>query len=115
MVVWCDILKMTIEPKEYPLHTQIGTFETMQDVEKWLLTNEEPAYPYDYAALIKDSSVIITPKIEEYLIRYKMQKQYNIYSYSQNFDEIPADWLDMLSWLDICVGEALEEKQRLGR
>jgi hypothetical protein len=43
-----------------------------------------------------------------------MQKQYNIYSYSQNFDEIPADWVDILSWIDVCMNEALEEKQRLG-
>jgi hypothetical protein len=105
---------MTLEQKEFPLHTQIGTFENEKNVEDWILTNSDPAYPYDYGHLIKASNVIYSPEIQEYLIRYKMQKQYNIYSYSQNFDEIPADWVDILSWIDVCMNEALEEKQRLG-
>lgn len=104
---------MTLERREFPLDTQIGRFENEKDVEQWLIKNDEPAYPHDYAALIKASQVIYTPQIEEYLIRYKMQKQYNIYSYSQNFDEIPADWIDMLGFIDGCINEALEEKERL--
>jgi len=106
---------MTLEKREFPLDTQIGHFENEQAVEQWLLTNEDPCYPHDYAALIKASQVIYSPEIAEYLTRYKMQKQYNIYSYSQNFDEIPADWIDMLSWIDTCVSEAEQEKSRLGR
>lgn len=106
---------MTLEQREFPLQTQIGIFRDEKDVETWLITNTEPSYPHDYAACIKASQVIFTPQIEEYLIRYKMQKQYNIYSYSQNFDKIPADWIDMLSYIDSCVNEALEEKKRLGK
>jgi hypothetical protein len=105
---------MTLEPKEFPLQTQIGTFENEQDVEQWILTNQDTAYPFDYGYLIKASQVIYSPEIEEYLVRYKMQKEYNIFSYSQNFDEIPADWIDMLNYMDVCVNEALEEKKRLG-
>jgi len=104
---------MKLEKREFPLNTQIGTFENEQDVERWLLTNEESNFPFDYGYLIKASQVIYTPQIQEYLIRYKMQKEYNIFSYSQNFDEIPADWVDMLSWIDICMNEALKEKRRL--
>jgi hypothetical protein len=103
---------MTLERKEFPLSTQIGVFETEKDVEEWLLTNDDP---HTYAACIKASQVIYSPQIEEYLVRYKMQKQYNIYSYSQNFDEIPADWIDMLGHIDMCVNEASAEKQRLDR
>ena len=103
---------MTLERKEFPLQTQIGIFENEKDVEQWLI---EDGSPYDYGYLIKASQVVHTPQVEEYLVRYKMQKQYNIYSYSQNFDDIPADWIDMLSYIDICVNEALEEKQRIGR
>jgi hypothetical protein len=106
---------MTLEPREFPLDTQIGRFENEQEVEQWLLTNDEPAYPHEYAALIKASQIIYTPQIAEYLIRYRMQKDYNIYSYSQNFDEIPADWIEMLPYMDMCVNEAIEEKKRLGR
>ena len=105
---------MTLEKREFPLDTQIGHFENEQKVEQWLLKNDEPAYPHDYAALIKASQVIYTPQIAEYLMRYKMQKKYNIYSYSQNFDEIPADWIDMLPYIDTCIEEEKEEKQRLG-
>jgi len=106
---------MTLEQREFPLQTQIGTFENEKDVEQWLITNTESGYPHEYAACIKASQVIYTHQIEEYLIRYKMQKLYNIYSYSQNFDEIPADWIDMLSYIDSCVNEALKEKKRLGK
>jgi hypothetical protein len=95
------------------LNTQIGTFENEKDLERWLVENDEPGFPHDYAALIKASQVIYTRQIEEYLIRYRMQKQYNIYSYSQNFDEIPADWIDMLPHMDLCAKEALDEKERL--
>lgn len=106
---------MTLERREFPLQTQIGIFENEQDVEQWLIKNDEPGYPHDYAACIKASQIIYTPQTEEYLIRYKMQKQYNIYSYSQIFDEIPADWIDMYPYIDQCVNEALEEKKRLGK
>ncbi len=106
---------MTLERREFPLDTQIGTFENEKDVEQWLIKNDEPGYPHEYAACIKAIQVIFTPQVEEYLIRYKMQKQYNIYSYSQNFDEIPADWIDMLPFMDMCITEALEEKKRLGK
>jgi len=106
---------MTLEKKEYPLSTQIGVFETREDVEQWLLTNNDVGYPHEYAACIKDAQAIYSPQIEEYLIRYKMQKQYNIYSYSQNFEEIPAEWIDLLPYIDMCVNEALEEKKRLKR
>ena len=105
---------MTLERKEFPLTTQIGIFETQRDIEQWLLENDEIGYPHDYAALIKDLQTIVTPRVEEYLIRYKMQKQYNIYSYSQVLEEIPAEWVDMLSYMDFTVNEALEEKKRLG-
>ena len=97
------------------MDTQLGRFDSEKEVDEWLLANDEPCYPHDYAALIKASQCIYSRQIEEYLIRYKMQKQYNIYSYSQNFDDIPADWIDMLSHIDVCVNEAQEEKQRLGR
>ena len=106
---------MKLENKEFPMSTQIGYFENEKDVEKWLLNNDEKGFPHDYAAFIKDASIIYTPDILEYLVRYKMQKNYNIYSYSQNFDEIPADYLEILTWIDTCMQEALEEKQRLNR
>ena len=106
---------MTLERRDFPLDTQIGVFENEKDVEQWLIKNDEPGYPHEYAACIKASQVIYTRQIEEYLLRYKMQKQYNIYSYSQNFDEIPADWIDMLPFMDMCITEALEEKKRLGK
>ena len=106
---------MTLEPKGYPLDTQIGRFDNEKEVEEWLLTNEDVAYPHEYAAIIKDSTVIYSPQIAEYLLRYKMQKQYNIYSYSQVFEEIPADWIDLLPFMDMTIAEALKEKERLGR
>ncbi len=101
---------MELQVREFPLDTQIGTFENEQDVEQWLFANGDP---FDYGYLIKASQVIYTPQVQEYLIRYKMQKQYNIFSYSQNFDDIPADWIDILNWIDVCMNEAIDEKQRL--
>jgi hypothetical protein len=103
---------MTLEVREFPLETQIGRFDNEQEVDEWLLTNDDP---HQYAAVIKASQCIYSRQIEEYLIRYKMQKSYNIYSYSQNFDEIPADWIDMLAFIDGCINEAQQEKNRLGR
>lgn len=93
------------------MHTQIGHYENEHELEQWMLSDDFD--PFDYGYLIKASQVIYTPQIQEYLMRYKMQKQYNIYSYSQNFDKIPADWIDMLSWIDMCMHEAGNEKQRL--
>ena len=94
---------MTLEPKGYPLDTQIGRFDNEKEVEEWLLTNEDVAYPHEYAAIIKDSTVIYSPQIAEYLLRYKMQKQYNIYSYSQVFDEIPADCIELLPFMYMTI------------
>jgi len=106
---------MTLEPKEFPMSTQIGRFDNEQEVEHWLLINEDNGYPHEYAATIKAAQVIYTPQIAEYLLRYQMQKNYNIYSYSQIFDEIPADWIDLLPFMDMTIAEALKEKERLGR
>ena len=106
---------MTLNEVEYPLDTQIGVFNDPSEVETWLIKNTEIGFPHDYATLIKDSRIIYTPLIQEYLLRYKMQKQYNIYSYSQNFESIPGEWIEILNYIDHCVQEALEEKKRLGR
>lgn len=105
---------MTLEKKEFPINTQIGIFENEKDIEQWLL-KQDGSYPHDYAAFIKASQVIYTPQIAEYLLRSAMQTEFNIYSYSQNFDEIPADYIDMLLWINQCKVEAAKEKQRLGR
>jgi hypothetical protein len=43
-----------------------------------------------------------------------MQANFNIYSYSNNFDEVPSRWISMLNFIDNEINAARKERQRLG-
>ena len=105
---------MTFEKREYPFDSyQTGwKFTCDEDIDKWLIKDGNP---HTYCALIKSKSYIFSPTVQEYLLRYKMQSNFNIISYSNKFEEIPANWIDILNHIDIEIQAALKERQRLGQ
>ncbi len=104
--------------KEFPFNTQLDPpFDIIENEDKldlWLFEQKDENYPYDYGYLIKDSDYIYTPSVADKLRRYKLQKEFGIYSYSKKFEDIPAIWIDMLNIISSEIPKALKEKNRLG-
>ena len=44
-----------------------------------------------------------------------MLKNYKFYSYSQNLDELPAKWIDVITLIDEELMKAQKEKERLDK
>ena len=42
--------------------------------------------------------------------RYNLYKTFQIYSYGQNYDELPAFWIDALEIIDFNMKRAMEVK-----
>ena len=107
-----------MESKEFPIDTQIGTFKNEHDLELWLndqwIHNNKVVefLPIDYC-LIKHSPFIYTDNIQEILNRYSLFKNYGVISFSNNYDEMPAKWIDALTLIDIELSKAQKEKSRI--
>ena len=95
------------------MNTQIGNFENESDIDTWLLSEE--FHPIDYFTLIKHSPYIFTPFVTETLRRYKLLKEYGIYSYGRDFETQPAWWVDMLMLIDSEIQKAMKEHGKLKR
>lgn len=99
--------------QEFPLHTSIGVFNDEQAIASWLWTQtNSKIYAIDYIYLIQHAPFIYTTDVQEVLLRYNAQKNYGIWSYSQNFDELPYKWIETLSLIDSELIKAAEEKKR---
>jgi hypothetical protein len=116
IAIWAGVLGMTFEEREFPFYSyqRLELFTCNADIDRWVLSQNHEYYPHEYCALIKCEKYIFTPAIQEYLLRYKMQANFNIYSYSNNFDEIPSRWISMLNYIDNEINAARKERQRLG-
>ena len=91
----------------FPIHAQIGVFNDESDIDRWMLSDR--FHPVDYFAFIKHLPYIFTPFVVEMLRRYKLLKEYNIYSYGQDFDKQPAWWIDLLVYMDEELQKAVKE------
>jgi len=96
---------------EYPIQTQIGTYNNDADLDAFLAArNDSAILAYDYS-LIAYAPYIYTPEITEYLTRYKMQKNHGLQSYGNRFEDVPAVWVDVLGLIDAEIEKAMEEKR----
>ena len=64
----------------------------------------------DYMTFIRHSPPIYTEEIGEYLMRYRMLNQHNIYSYGNVFDDLPAKWVDVLTIMESEIPKAEKAK-----
>lgn len=55
---------------------------------------------FDYCLEVQDFEFPFTPKILEWLRRYKYFKEYKITSYGTHYDDLPAFWLDAVDIMD---------------
>jgi len=102
-----------MEVKNFPIVTQIGIFNNEQEIASWLTyRNNSEYYAQDYIAFINHSPFIYTDFTEECLARYNLQKNYNVKSYGETFEEIPAWWVDILNLIDSEIIRATQERQR---
>ena len=97
-----------------PVTTQLGVFHNDEELASWLTyQNDSSIYAYDYIKLICNPDFIYTNFTNEVLTRYALFKNYNVYSYSNKFEELPARWIDMLGILDSEYNKAMEVWKRL--
>ena len=64
----------------------------------------------DYITFIRYAPLIYTDEIGEYLMRYKMLRKYNIKSYGDVLDDLPAVWVDVLDLIDTEAEKAMKCK-----
>ena len=96
-----------MEVREFPIKTQIGTFNNEADIEAWMCSDDFVPMEYGF---IKHSPFIYTDNIQEILDRYSLFKSHGIISYSNNYDEMPSIWVDALILIDSELGKAREMK-----
>lgn len=81
---------------------------------KWLVThdlNGEELF-YDFCLESNDFANIFTPEINEYLSRHKMLKDYGIMSFNNDFDTLPAVWIDVIELIDKNIMNAMQAKSK---
>ena len=83
-----------------------------QDAETWLQkefkTNQEMFF--DYCLEVDDFEYILDRKTSDYLRRFRLFKDYNVHSYSNIYDELPAVWIDVMDILTLNYKLAMDCK-----
>ena len=98
-----------LEIKEFPLKTQLGIFHNEQEIEAWLLEQDRSdIFGIDYA-LIGHAPVIFTPFVEEALARYNFTQKGHP-SYTLLFDDLPARWVETMTFIDSEIAKATRSK-----
>lgn len=96
------------------MNTQIGIFHNEKEIDRWLLTQDKShIMAWDYS-LIGHAPYIFTDHTNEVLTRYNLLKNYQVYSFSQNFDDLPAWWIETISLIDTEMQKAIEDKKKHG-
>ena len=86
-------------------------FNDESDIIEWMMEQKSSqVLAVDYITFIRYAPLIYTDEIGEYLMRYKMLKEYNIKSYGDMLDDLPAKWVDVLSLIDSEVHKAMKCK-----
>ena len=99
-----------MDNKEFPLKTQIWTFENESYIDKWLTSQDNSGiYGIDYA-LKAHAPYLYTDSIQDSLARYSFQKKGYI-SYSNLYDDLPALWVETVSLIDSELEKAMEKKR----
>ncbi len=96
---------------ELPIQTTWGLIETEHDIDKWL-KGADKYYAQDYCYFIAYAPYVFTPEVKEYITRYNMLKNHGIKSYSDDFEGLPAKWVDILDFIEQEITVAMKEKQR---
>ena len=113
MAIWASVYEAEMGVQKFPLNTQIGTFEDEEDIIKWMLKQEDSqVLAIDYFAFIKHSPLIFTPLVNEYIMRYNLLKTFNINSYGNVLDELPALWVDALNVMESEYNKAVSCKNK---
>ena len=100
---------------KYPIKSQIGIFNHEKEIEEYVMKKNSSAGLFFSYMLINEDSFIYTNDVNEYLMRYNMLKNYKFYSYSQNLDELPAKWIDVITLIDEELMKTQKEKERLDK
>jgi hypothetical protein len=101
-----------MEIRSFPIQTPYGTF-TEDELEKFVARTDLSGELYhDYAAFVYHEPFIFTTEVRDFIQRYNLLKNHGIYSYSQNLDELPAKWVDVILLIDCEYQKATEDKKQ---
>lgn len=102
-----------MEIRNFPIQTPYGTYATEQELDLYLARTDLSAELYhDYAAFIYHEPYIFTTEVRDFIQRYNLLKNHGIYSYSQNLDEMPAKWVDVILLIDSEYITASKDKEQ---
>ena len=94
-----------MQVQNFPIETQIGTFEDEKDVIDWMLEQDDSqVLAIDYITFINHLPLIQ----HEYLMRFNLLKNLNIQSYGNVLDDLPATWVDALNIMESEYNKAVK-------
>lgn len=100
------------------LATWAGVYEKSytkgkQDAEKWLLANKATGQElfFDYCLDVSDFEYIFSNDIIDLLRRFRLFAEYQIQSFSNIYDELPAYWIDAIELISYNQKDAIKCRQ----
>lgn len=102
-----------MEVKEFPIETQLRVFKDEQEIANYVLTSDITEFqPLDYC-FIAYAPFIFTPFVQECLERYEWMRRGHT-SFSNNYDDLPAWWVETVTLIDTEIDNALTQKRKDG-
>lgn len=110
--MWASVYGAILDFNDFPITSQIGIFNNEDDIWAWIDKNENSqVLAIDYFTFIRYAPLIQTEDIGEYLMRYRLLKEHNLYSYGQLVDDLPAIWVDVINLIDSEIAKAQKAKK----
>jgi len=114
IAVWALVYENKCENRKYPLYTvEREKINSDEELESWFV-NWETAHPVTYYldfSLVGRWKYIFDYDIDEWIMRYNLLKSNNINSYSNLFDDLPAIWVEVLSFINNEFSLAMEHRK----
>ena len=122
IAIYADVFNDQKKTKNYPVQAIDGTIlNNNEDLEKWFANwNEQyPGIYYaDFSASVAQWNFIYDNNIKEWLMRYKLHNKNNIHSFASLFEDLPAKWVDLISFIgdihQIATDEYIKERKIYG-
>ena len=85
--------------RQFPIETQIGTFQNEEDLDRWLLKSDDSVeYAYDYCCFVQHASYIYTSFVAIILNRFQLFQK-GIQSFGDIYEDLPAWWVDVINFM----------------
>lgn len=85
------------------------------NADEWLQqknTDKSDELYYDFCVECNDFANIFTPHVNDLIMRHKWLKDYHVYSYGSQLDDLPGYFVDAVNIIEANIMQALESKRK---